>query len=55
MKVDCTWTKGTDGWLTACSHIFYLTDGSPSQHEMKYCCYCGGPLIEVPETEEHEK
>lgn len=47
----CTWTE-TDPdfcyWATDCSGAFSVTEGKPSENNMKFCCYCGKPLKEVP-------
>ena len=46
-KMDrCYWEyKDTfDYWLTDCGEIFCLDSGTPSDNEMKYCCYCGKEL-----------
>jgi hypothetical protein len=53
----CQWSRDSDEdsdtWSTACSHYFTLIDGTPTDNGLKYCCYCGRPLIEVPwEAEE---
>ena len=34
-------------WETDCGRTFVLNEGSPSENEMKFCCYCGRPLEEV--------
>jgi rRNA maturation endonuclease Nob1 len=45
---QCTWLhdEWEDAWDTACGEKFQLTEGTPSENGMKYCCYCGGELKE---------
>jgi hypothetical protein len=47
----CTWQYnpdkfGEDTWETGCGEAFLLIEGVPSDNKMKFCCYCGGSLIE---------
>lgn len=45
----CHWTEDGDGnWETDCSGVFCLHSGTPTDNSMAYCCYCGKPLVEVP-------
>lgn len=37
---------GEDTWQTSCGNSFILLEGVPNDNKMKYCCYCGGSLIE---------
>ncbi len=49
----CSWSEDTNGtWVTKCGHYFQVTDGTPSENEFAYCCYCGGNLIEHVYVEE---
>lgn len=52
----CRWQEdGGTSWETGCGHSFTLNDGTPKENDMKYCCYCGGALVEVvPEPSEEE-
>lgn len=44
---SCTWTEDESGnWDTSCGNIFTITDGTPSENEFWFCCYCGGSLRE---------
>lgn len=45
---QCTWVhdEWEDSWDTACGEKFQLTEGTPRDNGMKYCCYCGGELKE---------
>lgn len=41
----CTWRPGDYGeYNTSCKNAFVLNDGTPSDNNMKFCCYCGGLL-----------
>ena len=45
----CTWTptdEGTDTWATRCDNLFMLSCDTPLAHGMRFCCYCGGQLVE---------
>lgn len=46
----CHWTEDGDYsyWETKCGHNFEVIDGTPSENGFKYCCFCGRPLVEVP-------
>lgn len=52
----CIWTQEEcDGqvWETGCYHVFEVsTDGLPSEHQMQFCCYCGGALKEVTKMQQ---
>ena len=46
----CDWTiddPEMDTWATSCGELFIITCGTPSEHRMAYCCYCGKPLKEA--------
>lgn len=44
----CEWSEDEEGnWWTGCDEAFCLTDGTPTENGMKFCCYCGEDLIEV--------
>lgn len=48
MDETCTWTKDPDGyWATDCGEAFEIAAGSPDQNGLRYCCFCGLPLVEV--------
>lgn len=46
----CKWCQDGDPdqdvWLTECGEGFCLSEGTPFEHGMRYCCYCGGDLRE---------
>lgn len=46
-KEQCLWVQDLDGyWGSSCNQAFILTDGTPTENEMRYCCHCGKPLKE---------
>ena len=52
MKViDCTWEycEFEESWNTSCGKSFMVLDGGPAENGMKYCPFCGGKLIELPD------
>lgn len=48
---SCLWTLDNNSWdyqslwKTGCGNFFFL-DETPSDNDMKYCCYCGKPIRE---------
>lgn len=45
----CAWSpdsEGPDIWATECGELFYLTCQTPHGNKMRFCCYCGGALVE---------
>lgn len=45
----CVWTQSEfDLWETDCNGAFQLNDGGPHDNDMRFCCYCGGALVERP-------
>lgn len=45
----CVWAQedeGSEYWWTSCSNGFCLTEGTPDDNKMKYCCYCGKIILE---------
>jgi hypothetical protein len=53
----CLWTFDRDGfWATACGEAFVLTDeNTPSKHGMRFCPFCGRPLVESAEETEADR
>jgi hypothetical protein len=46
-STQCNWQEDEDGdWDTSCSHRFSLNEGTPTENNMKFCCYCGASVIE---------
>ncbi len=47
----CEWKREDfdfNAYETTCDNCFELNDGKPSDHGMKYCCYCGKQIREKP-------
>lgn len=44
----CTWKEDANAdWWTSCGERFVFNEVSkPSEHNFKFCCYCGGELVE---------
>lgn len=47
----CRWVydMNHDAWDTSCGMAFSLNDGTPIDHHMKFCCFCGLPLRQIAE------
>lgn len=47
-KMVCNWHQDDDDgtWATDCGGVFVIIEGAPSDNEMKFCAYCGKPLVE---------
>jgi hypothetical protein len=48
----CQWTQEDDWdnssiYSTDCGDAFSITEETPFSNGMKFCCYCGKPLIQV--------
>jgi len=41
-------------WETGCNNAFIIIDGTAYENGMRFCCYCGKPLIEVVEVESED-
>ena len=53
----CTWTlddPSENAWETQCDNIFVLDDATPNENKMRYCCFCGGRLLEQILLDEEE-
>lgn len=47
VRNDCTWSENEEGsYDTSCGNCFVITDGSPLDNKMHFCCYCGKSLRE---------
>lgn len=47
---ECHWSQDgedSDTWATQCSHYFTLIEGTPGDNHMRFCCYCGRPLVQL--------
>ena len=47
LESRCYWSETEHGWETDCKNIFVLNDGTPSEHNLKFCPYCRGHLMEL--------
>ena len=51
----CKWTEDDCGvWETDCGHLYEINEGTPKSNEMRFCCYCGGALVQLEYEEEEE-
>ena len=44
----CTWSQWAeyeDTYSTECGNDFELTSGTLEKNDMKFCCFCGKPLV----------
>jgi hypothetical protein len=52
----CTWHQDGDSdsgvYATSCRRFFDLTDGTPEDNKMSWCCYCGKRLVQELIAEE---
>lgn len=45
VKKECRWLQDDDGvWDTACGNKYEITEGTPRDNHMKFCCFCGKAL-----------
>ena len=43
--MKCEWTLIDDGtYETDCKEMFSISEGTPAENKMDYCCYCGKEL-----------
>jgi len=47
----CTWSQDSyeteyNVWNTDCARVFQLSEGTPADNGMRFCCYCGRKIIE---------
>lgn len=55
--IHCTWTETkpeVSYWATQCDHAFTINDGTPADNGMRFCCYCGNLIKQVPFSAEEE-
>ena len=50
LTAECAWYQdGEEGpWATGCGHYFSIIDGTPTENDFRYCCFCGAALREIP-------
>lgn len=47
-RTACEWLEDEDGeWWPTCEDDFVVLGAPPTKLEMRFCCYCGGELVEV--------
>jgi len=55
----CTWFQDGDSdssmYQTSCRKYFDLTDGTPEDNKMQWCCYCGKKLVQELITEDSDE
>lgn len=55
----CTWHQDDDSdsgvYATSCGHYFSITDGTPEDNKMQWCCYCGKKLTQELITEDDDE
>jgi hypothetical protein len=47
----CYWNQEDDeygSYETDCGSAFIMTEGTPSDNDMKFCCYCGKKMVDRP-------
>lgn len=49
---SCLWeySEGEGAWFSACEDAWTFHEGTPKENGMKFCCFCGKPIIEEPKT-----
>ena len=52
-KLRCEWSQDENGaWQTKCGNLFEITEGTPLQNKMGFCCYCGKKITETLLTDD---
>lgn len=55
---ECHWSQDgdedSDVWATQCGNMFTIIADTPSENEMRFCCFCGKSLVEIRFEDEHE-
>lgn len=57
-QASCHWSQDgedSDVWQTSCGNYFSITDGTPVENDMAYCCYCGTKLEQFPHELEDDE
>lgn len=45
--LPCTWTRDEeDNWNTSCKQTVVIDEGTPADNDMRFCAYCGKPLVQ---------
>lgn len=51
----CIWSETYEGnWGTGCNETFVVTNGTPIENGMAYCCYCGAVLEQKDYKDEQD-
>jgi len=52
MQEPCKWEQDEDlKYESGCGHSFYFETGNATKKGIKYCGYCGHPILDVPYVE----
>jgi len=45
----CRWAQDDEEgyWQTSCGRYYEINEGTPAENGMKFCTYCGNPLVGV--------
>lgn len=58
-RSTCKWTQYDEDsfglYETGCEHLFEVNNGTPSENNMKYCCYCGREIEVRNEKENNDR
>jgi len=47
--IPCTWKSDEEGnWTTSCGELYCIIEGTPEENKMKFCCFCGRSLKQIP-------
>ena len=55
LDTQCHWVQeGNDDntWESDCGNTFCINDGTPKQNDLRFCPFCGLPLVEVVSDEQ---
>jgi hypothetical protein len=56
--LSCHWYRqdiDDNTWDTTCRQSFCIEDDGPAANGFKFCCYCGGALIEDPMEDDDDE
>ena len=49
IATGCEWKQDDEGnWATGCGEMFSFFEDGPLENGMKFCCYCGLSLDQLP-------
>ncbi len=61
MKDKCKWKPEKPEWdfdgtyNTSCGELFTISEGTPTDNKMNYCCYCGKLILDCTSLESLRK